>query len=106
MNAQRLFTKSGVRGWRSGDIGRHLPSGEFEILGRMDGMRKVKGGFRVELLEIEAQMRSCPEVDKCHVSTACVDNPNEEMQIIAHVVFKDKGRNELEKVEGWKEVRL
>ncbi|KAF8596139.1 acetyl-CoA synthetase-like protein [Ceratobasidium sp. AG-I] len=102
INAQRLLVKDGVRGWRSGDLGRHLPSGEYEIFGRMDSMCKVKGGFRVELPEIQAQIQSHPTVDDCHVSLASVASTSGEKQIVAHVVFKEDTRKDLEVIENWK----
>ncbi|KAJ7741167.1 hypothetical protein DFH07DRAFT_1064030 [Mycena maculata] len=68
LNRERFLVKDGIRGWRSGDLGRHLPCGKFEIFGRMDSMCKIKGGFRVELGEINAQIRSHPDVIDCYVS--------------------------------------
>jgi acyl-coenzyme A synthetase/AMP-(fatty) acid ligase len=91
LDREKILVKDGIRGWRSGDLGRHLPSGQFEIFGRMDSMCKVKGGFRVELTEIRTQIRSYPEVKDCVVSL--VDGPNlaggiGERHIVAHVAFK------------------
>jgi acyl-coenzyme A synthetase/AMP-(fatty) acid ligase/acyl carrier protein len=42
--------------YRTGDLGRVLKHGEFELLGRRDGQVKVRG-IRVELGEIEALLR-------------------------------------------------
>ncbi|KAG8723097.1 hypothetical protein FRC09_004750 [Ceratobasidium sp. 395] len=67
LNKQKMLIRDGVRGWRSGDMGRHLPSGGFEIFGRMDSMQKVKGGFRVDLGEIEAHIRTYTPVVECCV---------------------------------------
>ena len=39
--------------YRSGDLGRYLPGGNIEFLGRMDGQVKLRG-YRIELGEIEA----------------------------------------------------
>merc|ERR550514_2244501 len=46
----------GERVYRTGDMGRHLPSGDVEILGRIDFQVKVNG-FRVEIGEVEAGLR-------------------------------------------------
>lgn len=106
VNAQRFLVKDGVRGWRSGDLGRHLPSGKFEIFGRIDSMCKVKGGFRVELPEIETQIRSHPAVVDCCVSLAKTREANADRQIIAHVIFKGDDRQDDDAVEDWKKVRF
>jgi natural product biosynthesis luciferase-like monooxygenase protein/amino acid adenylation domain-containing protein len=45
----------GERIYKTGDLGRYLPNGEIEFLGRRDTQIKL-GGFRVELGEIEAAL--------------------------------------------------
>ena len=46
----------GARIYRTGDLGRVLPGGEIECLGRLDHQVKVRG-FRIELGEIEAALQ-------------------------------------------------
>ncbi|ADB33185.1 amino acid adenylation domain protein [Kribbella flavida DSM 17836] len=53
---------SGGRAYASGDLGRYLPDGNIEILGREDFQVKIRG-VRIELGEVEAAVRSCPGVD-------------------------------------------
>ena len=48
-----LDSDPGARLYRSGDLGRVLPNGDLEDLGRIDQQVKIRG-FRVELGEIEA----------------------------------------------------
>jgi aryl carrier-like protein len=47
--------------YRTGDLGRLLPDGNVEILGREDQQVKLRG-YRVELGEIEVSLRSHPRV--------------------------------------------
>jgi amino acid adenylation domain-containing protein len=51
----------GERAYRTGDLGRYLPGGEIEFLGREDAQVKIQG-YRVELGEIEAALAQHPEV--------------------------------------------
>lgn len=51
----------GERLYRSGDLGRCLPNGQIEFLGRMDKQIKLRG-YRIELGEIEAVMKSHGDV--------------------------------------------
>ena len=53
--------RTGERLYRTGDIGRHLPGGLIEFLGRADSQVKVHG-HRIELGEVEAALRRCPGV--------------------------------------------
>jgi amino acid adenylation domain-containing protein len=57
---------AGSRLYRSGDLGRHLPNGELEYLGRIDRQIKVRG-HRVELGEIEAALLRHPRVRQAAV---------------------------------------
>ncbi|PHM46881.1 Amino acid adenylation [Xenorhabdus miraniensis] len=52
---------SGARLYKTGDIGRWLPDGNIEYLGRNDFQIKLRG-FRIELGEIEARLTQCPGV--------------------------------------------
>lgn len=53
--------RPGVREYRTGDLGRRLPDGTYEHLGRVDAQVKVHG-FRVELSEVEASLEGVPGV--------------------------------------------
>lgn len=53
------FSKEeGGRLYRTGDIGRWLPDGNIEYLGRRDNQVKIRG-YRIELGEIESVLQQC-----------------------------------------------
>ncbi len=62
----------GGRMYRTGDIGRMLPDGNMEFLGRIDQQVKIRG-FRVELGEIESVLRQYKFVDQAVVTAPEVD---------------------------------
>ena len=50
-----------ARMYKTGDLGRWLPDGNIEFLGRNDFQVKIRG-FRIELGEIESRLRECAGV--------------------------------------------
>ncbi len=63
------FGSPGSRIYRTGDLGRLHEDGRFECLGRIDHQVKVRG-FRVEVEEIEGQLRDVPGVDEALVTAS------------------------------------
>ena len=59
---------SAGRLYRSGDLGRFLPNGEIEFLGRRDFQVKIRG-YRIEVGEIESIIAAQPEVQGVYVGT-------------------------------------
>lgn len=55
------FAADGSRLYRTGDRVRMLSNGLLEFLGRIDQQVKIRG-FRVELGEVEACLKACPEL--------------------------------------------
>jgi amino acid adenylation domain-containing protein len=53
--------------YKTGDLGRWLPDGTLEYIGRMDSQVKVRG-FRVEIGEIEAALAKVEGVGECAVT--------------------------------------
>lgn len=75
------------RMYRTGDIGRYLPSGDFECLGRADDQIKIRG-FRIELGEINTALNSHDLVKESVTIVRTDTTPNpEEKRIVAYVVF-------------------
>ncbi|MDC9590802.1 amino acid adenylation domain-containing protein [Xenorhabdus sp. XENO-10] len=65
-----------ARMYKTGDLGRWLPDGNVEYLGRNDFQVKLRG-FRIEPGEIEAQLRQCHGVREA-VVLACEDGLRED----------------------------
>jgi amino acid adenylation domain-containing protein len=75
--------KAGTRLYRSGDLGRYLPDGDIEYLGRIDSQVKVRG-FRIELGEIESALAKHPAVRDCTVIAR--DDIRGETRLVAYLV--------------------
>lgn len=54
--------RSGIARYRTGDMGRVLPNGRVEFLGRRDAQVKI-AGYRVEPAEVEAAITGLPGVE-------------------------------------------
>ncbi|MDP9838382.1 amino acid adenylation domain-containing protein [Neorhizobium huautlense] len=61
-----LHPATGERLYDTGDLGRWLPDGNVDIIGRADNQVKING-YRVELGEIETRLRRHPHVDEAIV---------------------------------------
>ncbi|MBO1542133.1 non-ribosomal peptide synthetase, partial [Pseudomonas sp. OA65] len=73
--ADPFYGKSDARLYKTGDIGRWLPDGTLQYLGRNDDQVKIRG-FRIELGEIEARLAQHEAVKKAAV-LAREDAPGE-----------------------------
>lgn len=58
---QFVTLHTGERVYLTGDLGRYLPGGEIEFLGREDTQVKIRG-HRIELGEIENVLKECPGI--------------------------------------------
>lgn len=75
--------EKGKRMYRSGDLGRFLPGGDIEYLGRKDHQVQLRG-YRIELHEIEYQLKTYPAVTDAAV--LIMKDANGEPSITAYVV--------------------
>lgn len=75
LTARQYFERDGVRGFRTGDIGR-LDGGKLYIVGRTGSLVKVSG-FRIDLNEVERALTQCGPVFQAvafvHASVPGVD---------------------------------
>jgi amino acid adenylation domain-containing protein len=89
------FSASGERMYRSGDLGRYLPGGEIDYLGRSDDQVKIRG-FRIELGEIEAALTKLPLVRECVVMARADGAPAGTVghkRLVAYLVMQDQTNN-------------
>jgi amino acid adenylation domain-containing protein len=73
----------GARMYQTGDLGRWLPDGTMEYLGRNDHQIKVRG-FRIEPGEIETRLRAHPQVRDAVVSMR-EDEPGQ-ARLVAYLI--------------------
>jgi len=73
----------GARIYKTGDLGRWLPDGNIEYLGRTDGQVKIEG-YRVELTEIENAILATQELTAAAVIIRT--NTFGEKELVAYIV--------------------
>ncbi|MEU2663810.1 amino acid adenylation domain-containing protein [Micromonospora sp. DT46] len=88
LTAQRFVTVTDaqgrpVRGYRSGDLARRTPSGEYEYHGRNDDQIKIRG-YRLELGEVHAALLALPGVRQAAVVPHTA--PGTGTRLVAYVV--------------------
>ncbi|WP_414526544.1 amino acid adenylation domain-containing protein [Nodularia chucula] len=71
--------------YKTGDLGRYLPNGTIEFLGREDFQVKVNG-YRIELGEIEAALQQHPAINQAVVTTA--GNTPSQQHLVAYLVLE------------------
>jgi amino acid adenylation domain-containing protein len=75
-----------ARLYRTGDMGRWLPQGEIEYIGRVDGLIKIRG-FRIEPNEIISVLNSHPAIQASAVTDR--RDRTENQRLVAYIVLKE-----------------
>ncbi|HEX7240374.1 MAG TPA: amino acid adenylation domain-containing protein, partial [Longimicrobiaceae bacterium] len=83
LSREKFLEEDGERWYRTGDVARWLPSGQFEFIGRVDHQVKVRG-FRIELGEVESTLARHPSVKECVV--ALLGEDPDDRRLVAYVV--------------------
>jgi amino acid adenylation domain-containing protein/non-ribosomal peptide synthase protein (TIGR01720 family) len=98
------FSKQpGARLYKTGDLARRLPNGDFEYLGRIDLQVKIRG-FRIELGEIEAAITAHPEVRTCIVTVR--GNGTVGKRLVAYIVPNMHAKLTTNEMRQWLQQRL
>lgn len=95
--AFRVMPEVGERAYATGDMGRYLPDGSLEFLGRRDLQVKIHG-HRVELGEVEKTLEADPAVaraivlvDRAGGAGALVDRAGGAQALVAVIVWRHGG---------------
>jgi glutamate-1-semialdehyde-2,1-aminomutase len=82
-----VHPQTGKRLYRTGDIGRYLPDGNIEFLGREDFQVKIQG-YRIELGEIESTLRQHSAIQDVFVTA--VGEVHSSKRLVAYVRVAQK----------------
>ncbi|MDP1815334.1 MAG: non-ribosomal peptide synthetase, partial [Leadbetterella sp.] len=79
--------KEGERLYKTGDLGRWLPDGNIEFIGRKDNQVKIRG-YRIELGEIEQALLKSEQIEAAIVLAK--ENQKNEKELVAYITAKEK----------------
>ena len=75
--------------YRTGDAARYLPDGNIEYVGRLDQQVKLRG-LRIELEEIEHQLRNILKIN--HAAVILYEDENKHKQLVAYILSQEIGK--------------
>jgi Non-ribosomal peptide synthetase modules and related proteins len=88
LTAQKFVTnpyRPGSLMYRTGDLGRWLPQGEIQYIGRKDEQLKIRG-YRIEPGEIENALLTLSDITAAVVT--CISNTVDEKELVAYLTAK------------------
>lgn len=95
--------EGGARLYRSGDLGRYLPGGDVEFIGRADRQVKLRG-YRIELGEIEARLMKHAAVKAAAV--AIIDDNLEGRRLACYIVLNKDAAATRSELRDWLKKQL
>ncbi|SFB46080.1 non-ribosomal peptide synthetase, partial [Clostridium frigidicarnis] len=78
---------AGTKIYKTGDLGRFLPDGNIEFLGRIDNQVKIRG-FRIELGDIESKLLQ--HIDVKEAAVVLKEDKKKGKYLCAYIVSEDK----------------
>ena len=97
-----IHPRTGERLYKTGDLGRYLPDGNIEFLGREDSQVKVQG-YRIELGEIEAALGKHSGVRSAVVTAV---GPRESKRLVAYVAADQSSAIAADDLKGFLKSKL
>jgi len=85
------FGKVGARLYQTGDLGRYLPNGNIEFIGRVDHQVKILG-YRIELGEIESVLSTFTGIKQVAVTVKENDNSNNKCLVAYYTTTSTSGQ--------------
>ncbi|AFZ17608.1 non-ribosomal peptide synthetase [Allocoleopsis franciscana] len=82
-----IHPRTQERLYKTGDLGRYLPDGNIEFIGRIDHQVKIRG-FRIELGEIEAVLNTHPQIQQAVV--IATEDIASNQRLVAYIVTRDE----------------
>jgi amino acid adenylation domain-containing protein len=98
-----LTMEAGKRMYKTGDIGKWMPDGNIQYLGRADGQVKIRG-YRIELGEIETTLASFEGISQTAVIAQ--EDKNGFKRLVAYLVCKNFSQNKLLQIRQWLATKL
>jgi amino acid adenylation domain-containing protein len=98
-----LHPRTRERLYKTGDLGRYLPDGTIEFLGREDFQVKIQG-YRIELGEIESVLSRHPKIQEAIVTA--VGETRGEKRLVAYIVCLPDCSLQLSELRTFLEERL